>query len=146
MTTNSIDRRIGLKLKLRRNYLGITQSNLGNMIGVTFQQIQKYEKGINKISISKLKEISKILRISIDYFLNEEYNIVDSFKDAETTENNAEDKNNYFSTNDKNHISDKEIINLIKSFQRIKDKKVRDIILNLVDSLGLKNNDRKDNS
>jgi transcriptional regulator with XRE-family HTH domain len=146
MTTDPIDKRIGLKLKLRRNYLGITQSNLGNTIGVTFQQVQKYEKGINKISISKLRELSNVLKIPIEYFLSDESNIVESFRDTGTMDPSRENKNNYFDENSKYNTVDKEVINLIKYFQRIKDKKVRSGILNLVDSLGPKDNSKKKQS
>jgi transcriptional regulator with XRE-family HTH domain len=143
MTINPIDRQIGSRLKLRRNYLGITQGNLGSMIGVTFQQVQKYEKGINKISISKLQELSKILKIPMDYFISNDGNVVELFRDKEAITNDQENGSNYFDRDNRNSIPDKEVVNLIKCFQKIKSKKIRSAILNLIDLLNLKDDDKK---
>lgn len=65
----AIDRHIGNRIKLRRNYLKMSQDKLGRAVGLTFQQIQKYEKGFNRISVGRLWEISRILNVPIAYFL-----------------------------------------------------------------------------
>jgi len=63
-----IDRHVGKKLKLRRINLGLSQQELGKRMNITFQQIQKYEKGINRVSSGKLYELSKILKVPVGYF------------------------------------------------------------------------------
>ncbi|GAN78876.1 helix-turn-helix domain-containing protein [Acidocella aminolytica] len=65
---NLIDEQIGQRFRLRRTAVGLTQADLAKLLGVTFQQIQKYERGINRISASRLYEAAKHLDISISYF------------------------------------------------------------------------------
>ena len=68
MATTSVDEYVGLKLKIKRSAMGITQNELGDMIGITFQQIQKYEKGANRIGAGRLFEFATILNVPISYF------------------------------------------------------------------------------
>lgn len=65
---NEFDKLIGERLRARRRFLKMSQQDLGNSIGITFQQIQKYENGTNKISASTLLGISQTLETSIEYF------------------------------------------------------------------------------
>jgi transcriptional regulator with XRE-family HTH domain len=69
--TTEIDRVIGAKLRLRRGELGITQTQLANAIGVTFQQVQKYEQGTNRIGGSRLAGIAKALDVPVSYFFDQ---------------------------------------------------------------------------
>lgn len=64
---NEIDRHVGSRVRLRRNLIGISQEKLGDALGLTFQQIQKYEKGTNRISASRLQQIAGVLGVTIDY-------------------------------------------------------------------------------
>jgi transcriptional regulator with XRE-family HTH domain len=66
-----IDRHVGLRVKSRRRYIGMSQSELAKRIGLTFQQVQKYETGANRISASKLYEISCALAVRVAYFFDE---------------------------------------------------------------------------
>ncbi|MDR0678240.1 MAG: helix-turn-helix domain-containing protein [Holosporaceae bacterium] len=66
---NDLDSYIGSRVKSRRTLLGISQEKLGNYLGITFQQIQKYEKGTNRISASTLYNIANILSVDISYFM-----------------------------------------------------------------------------
>ena len=68
MIATAIDRYVGLKLKVKRSEMSITQGELGYMTGVTFQQIQKYEKGQSKIVVSKLCEFADVLNVPVNYF------------------------------------------------------------------------------
>src|SRR5688572_3796988 len=65
---NALDLEVGLQLKQRRLFLGLSQVALANKLDITFQQIQKYEAGTNRISASKIYEIAKALDVSIEYF------------------------------------------------------------------------------
>jgi transcriptional regulator with XRE-family HTH domain len=65
---NPIDRHVGLRIRMRRKELGISQERLAESIGLTFQQVQKYERAANRVSASKLWEMSRALSTSISYF------------------------------------------------------------------------------
>src|SRR5437868_8087946 len=65
---NPIDRHVGLRIRMRRKELGISQERLAESIGLTFQQVQKYERAANRVSASKLWEMARALRTSIAYF------------------------------------------------------------------------------
>jgi len=65
---NPIDRHVGLRIRMRRKELGLSQERLGEAVGLTFQQIQKYERAANRVSASKLWEISRALEAPIGYF------------------------------------------------------------------------------
>src|ERR1700751_2451283 len=65
---NPIDRHVGLRIRLRRKELGISQERLAETIGLTFQQVQKYERAANRVSASKLWEVARALDTTISYF------------------------------------------------------------------------------
>ncbi len=66
-----IDGHVGARVRLRRTLLGMTQTTLGDALGLTFQQVQKYERGTNRISSSRLYEMSQVLDVSIEYFFED---------------------------------------------------------------------------
>src|SRR3954454_7734863 len=70
-TPNPIDIRVGARLRLRRNMLGLSQEKLGEAIGLTFQQVQKYERGTNRIGASRLHELSRVLDVPISFFFDD---------------------------------------------------------------------------
>jgi transcriptional regulator with XRE-family HTH domain len=67
-TANAVDRFIGRKVRERRRAIGMSQGGLADRLGVTFQQIQKYEKGLNRIAASRLYDMTKALEVSVAYF------------------------------------------------------------------------------
>src|SRR3954452_224385 len=70
-TPNPIDVRVGARLRLRRNMLGLSQEKLGEAIGLTFQQGQKYERGANRIGASRVHELSRVLDVPISFFFDD---------------------------------------------------------------------------
>lgn len=122
--TTSIDEYVGLKLKIKRSCLGITQGELGERTGVTFQQIQKYEKGVNRIGAGKLYEYSKIFNVPINYF----FDGYDSNKPTKINDALVDWKPDH-------NVSEKEVTTLLKFFLRINNKKTRDGIIDLARSL-----------
>ena len=68
---NPVDVRVGARLRLRRNMLGLSQEKLGELIGLTFQQIQKYERGANRIGASRLYELSRVLDVPVSFFFDD---------------------------------------------------------------------------
>src|SRR5919202_5374651 len=65
---NPIDKHVGSRVRMRRMMLGMSQEKLGDALGLTFQQVQKYEKGTNRIGASRLQQISDILRVPVAFF------------------------------------------------------------------------------
>src|SRR3954453_1957402 len=70
-TPNPIDVRVGARLRLRPNMLGLSQEKLGEAIGLPFQQVQKYERGANRIGASRLHELSRVLDVPISFFFDD---------------------------------------------------------------------------
>src|SRR5712664_2893543 len=65
---NPIDKHVGSRVRMRRMMLGMSQTKLGDALGITFQQVQKYEKGTNRISASRLQQISHTLQLPVSFF------------------------------------------------------------------------------
>ncbi len=135
MPSNPVDVYVGTRLKVRRMELGLSQNKLGEMTGITFQQVQKYEKGLNRIGSSRLYEFAKILKVPVSYFF-EQYEL--------TFGTNGVFSDNKASFDDKD-ISEKEIITLIKNFSAIKDPMVRKSIITLAKTLSKKEDEDLDN-
>lgn len=67
---NPIDRHVGARVRMRRLLVSMSQEKLGEALGITFQQIQKYEKGANRIGASRLQQIAKILGVPVEFFFD----------------------------------------------------------------------------
>src|SRR5436305_11846343 len=65
---NPIDVQVGNRVRIRRMLIGMSQERLGDLLGLTFQQVQKYEKGVNRIGAGRLFEVSRILNVPVDFF------------------------------------------------------------------------------
>lgn len=72
---NAVDRHVGQRIRIRRTQVGITQTELADALGLSFQQIQKYERGSNRISIGTLAQIASALRTTIPFFLKDAPNL-----------------------------------------------------------------------
>ncbi len=127
---NPIDIHVGSRLKLRRTMVGMTQEKLGDQLGVTFQQVQKYEKGANRIGASRLQEIARILTVPVAYFFE------DAKEHAEPERGLdygfAEDHGTSF---DLPQAATGEAHALAKAFSRISDARIRRRIIDLVETL-----------
>lgn len=122
---NPIDIHVGGRIRLRRNMQGMSQEKLGEQLGITFQQIQKYEKGTNRVGASRLQEISAILEAPVAYF----------FEDAPGSHASggfAEDSQTDYVVD---FLSSSEGLALNRAFARIQDPKVRRKIIDLVRTL-----------
>jgi transcriptional regulator with XRE-family HTH domain len=125
---NPIDRHVGARVRMRRMLIGMSQEKLGEALGLTFQQVQKYEKGTNRISASRLQQISETLNIPLSFFFKGAP-VSEGAVSAGFAEDNAEDS----------HASDfvmtAEGLSLNRAFARIADPKVRKKIVDLVTAL-----------
>ena len=68
---NFVDRHVGNRMRMRRLLVGMSQEKLGDLLGITFQQVQKYEKGSNRVSASRLHHVAKVLGVPVQFFFDE---------------------------------------------------------------------------
>lgn len=118
---NHLDETLGHQLRVRRNMLGMSQEKLADLLGLTFQQIQKYERGKNRVSASRLFELSKILDVPIDYFFQNTDFQQDS--QPESGYGLAEQGQETYISEDK--LYEKETLDLIRIYYSIEDPKLR---------------------
>jgi transcriptional regulator with XRE-family HTH domain len=121
---NPIDVHVGSRIRLRRNMLGLSQEKLGENLGITFQQIQKYEKGTNRVGASRLQAISAILNVPVSFF----------FEDAPGS-NPVGQEGFAEATYVVDFLNSNEGVQLTRAFTKISDPKVRRKIIDLVKSL-----------
>ena len=119
----SFNAHLGKKLRMRRLSLGLTQTKVANAINVTFQQIQKYEKGTNGVSSSRLMQLSNFLKVPITYFF-EDFSDYKADQEIHKSENqNNEDLNYSFLVKIFSKLSEEEkakINNILKNASDIK--------------------------
>ena len=131
-----IDIHVGARLRMRRNLIGLSQEQLGKSLGLTFQQVQKYERGINRMGSSRLFQVAKTLSVPVAYFFEDlpfALNIPQQgFPEGEsaTLEKTAlEHQNNY------DIMRRRETLELIRAYYRIQDNKQRRKIYELIRSM-----------
>lgn len=122
---NPVDIHVGSRIRLRRNMAGMSQEKLGESLGITFQQIQKYEKGTNRVGASRLQAIASILEVPVSFFFQDVPSDTPAagFADQQST--------NYVV----DFVSSTEGLRLNRAFVRIADTKVRARIIDLVRAL-----------
>jgi len=127
---NPIDKHVGSRVRMRRMMLGMSQEKLGNNLGLTFQQVQKYEKGTNRIGASRLQQISHILQVPVSFFFegaptNVNAARVDGIEEAPSPAYVSD----FLATSDG--------LALTKAFMRISDTKLRRRIVDLVEQIAV---------
>jgi transcriptional regulator with XRE-family HTH domain len=125
---NPIDKHVGSRVRMRRMMLGMSQEKLGDALGLTFQQVQKYEKGTNRIGASRLQQISHILQVPVAFFFEGAPEMPAGLAPADM--NNAPSPSfvsDFLATSDG--------LALTKAFMRIDDVKLRRRIVDLVEHI-----------
>jgi len=126
---NPIDVHVGSRVRFRRMLLGMSQEKLGEKLGLTFQQVQKYEKGINRIGASRLFDLAQVLGVSVQFF----------YEEAPTSEPQQIAAGGFAEKPDEHSIVEflrsRDGLELNKAFVRITDAKARRAIVDLVRSL-----------
>lgn len=134
-----VDKHVGQRLRIRRSLLGLSQEKLAEKVGVTFQQVQKYERGTNRISSSRLFQFSQILSVPVDYFFGEmDKNIDTRLPEAYGLSDNDQDAFGEDSGQD-DVMQRKETIKLVRAYYNISDKDARQDILKLMKTLARAN-------
>lgn len=123
---NPIDAQVGNRVRLRRMLVGMSQEKLGEMLGLTFQQVQKYEKGVNRIGAGRLYQVANILGVPISYFYEDV---------SEREPDGLVPANDYATPPVMEFLSSGEGLQLALAFMRIREPKVRKRVLDLVKSL-----------
>ena len=125
---NPIDKHVGSRVRMRRMMLSMSQEKLGDALGLTFQQVQKYEKGTNRIGASRLQQISQILQVPVSFF----------FEGAPTSPGQGA-LGGMSEAPSPAYVSDflatSDGLSLTKSFMRIKNSKLRRKIVDLVEQI-----------
>lgn len=124
---NPIDRHVGSRVRMRRMLVGMSQEKLGEHLGLTFQQVQKYEKGTNRIGASRLHRIANVLGVPVEFFYEgapHGSGAAGGFAEAPS------------STYVSDFLSTSEGVQLMKAFLAIKDAKVRRKLVELIATLG----------
>ncbi|HWM83047.1 MAG TPA: helix-turn-helix transcriptional regulator [Pseudolabrys sp.] len=129
---NPIDKHVGSRVRMRRMMLGMSQEKLGDALQLTFQQVQKYEKGANRIGASRLQQISQILQVPVSFF----------FEGAPVS---GEFSNGLSEAPSPSYISDflatSDGLALTRAFMNIKDSKLRRRIVDLVEQMAAEDKD-----
>lgn len=123
---NPIDKHVGSRVRMRRMMLSMSQEKLGDALGLTFQQVQKYEKGTNRIGASRLQQISHTLQVPVAFFFEGAPNLsnqVDGMKEAPSPAYVSD----FLATSDG--------LALTKAFMRVKEGKLRRRIVDLVEEI-----------
>lgn len=124
--TTPVDTMVGARVRLCRTLKGVTQEQLASHIGVTFQQIQKYEKGRDSIRSSRLLDFSRILEVPINYFFDD--GILEESQLIAEKDGSSEDHK-------MDPLIKRDMSRLIYAFSRIRDGKIRTRFIDLVDAL-----------
>jgi transcriptional regulator with XRE-family HTH domain len=127
---NPIDKHVGSRVRMRRMMLGMSQEKLGNNLGLTFQQVQKYEKGTNRIGASRLQQISQILQVPVSFFFE---GAPASANPARTDGMSEAPSPAYVS----DFLATSDGLALTKAFMRISDSKLRRRIVDLVEQIAV---------
>jgi transcriptional regulator with XRE-family HTH domain len=129
MTTkdpNPTDKHVGSRVRMRRMMLGMSQEKLANALGLTFQQVQKYEKGTNRISASRLQAISQILETPVHFFFD------GALPSAKGGQEFGESPSPAYVTD---FLTTSDGLALVKAFVRIKDGSLRRSIVRMVEAI-----------
>ncbi len=128
---NPVDVHVGGRVRQRRLLLGMSQTNLGNALGLTFQQVQKYERGANRIGSSRLFHLSQILDVSIEYFFDDMPAAVAASSPAQGG-GRTKKPPRY----EPDPMAKRETLELVRGYYKIRDPQIRNRLRELTKTLG----------
>jgi transcriptional regulator with XRE-family HTH domain len=120
-----VDIHVGGRVRAQRQALGLSQDRLGKELGLTFQQVQKYERGMNRVSASRLFELGKVLNVTTDFFFK-------GLSQAAAAPGFAEDEQEGFNVDT---FSNRETMELVRAYNSIRDPKIRRQFFEMVKTL-----------
>ena len=129
-----IDVHVGSRIRLRRTLLGMSQERLGDQLGLTFQQVQKYERGVNRVGASRLFDLSRVLDVPISFFFDD---MPDGLAGgAAAGSRRAHGLNEGHDPFGDDTLSRRETLELVRAYYRISDPAVRKRVFELIKSMG----------
>jgi transcriptional regulator with XRE-family HTH domain len=127
---NPIDIHVGSRVRLRRTLLGMSQEKLGEAIGLTFQQVQKYERGANRIGASRLFDLSRVLDVPVGFFFEDMSDDV-AARSPRQIRGMAEKQAKY----EPDPMAKRETLELVRAYYRITDARVRKRLFEMTKAL-----------
>ena len=137
---NAVDVHVGKRVRLRRTLLGMSQEQLGASLNITFQQVQKYERGANRISASRLWDISQILDVQISYFFGD---MTDDTMRSFPRRVSRGENIDFDDDNVRDTMARRETLELVRTYYLIESSKVRKRISEMIKSLALTINEQQ---
>jgi transcriptional regulator with XRE-family HTH domain len=130
-----IDVHVGSRIRLRRTLLGMSQERLGEALGLTFQQVQKYERGVNRVGASRLFDLSRVLDVPISFFFDDLPDSLANSLDPPMSRRGGgfTDRSDGFGDDT---LSRRETLELVRAYYRITDPAVRKRVFELIKSMG----------
>ncbi|MBL4805330.1 MAG: helix-turn-helix transcriptional regulator [Alphaproteobacteria bacterium] len=128
-TPNEMDIHVGQRIKVRRSLLGLSQEKLAESVGVTFQQIQKYERGTNRVSAGRLFELSKILDVPVNFFFEQ----FGKAKGGQAIPGMSDNEQDGFEHGD--IMTRKETTDLLRVYYSVQDENARKDIMKFIKSM-----------
>ncbi len=131
-----IDAHVGARIRLRRTLLGMSQERLGEALGLTFQQVQKYERGVNRVGASRLFDLSRVLDVPISFFFDDMPEPLAASAGVRRVRIGgfAEAQEGFGSADDS--MNRRETLELVRAYYRITDPAVRKRVFDLIKSMG----------
>ena len=127
-----VDVHVGARVKQRRNLLGMTQTDLGKAIGVTFQQAQKYERGVNRIGASRLLALTQVLDVPVNYFFEDMPPEVAAISPVPQRRGKAKEPVDF----DTGFLTKRETLKLVRTYYKIENEDVRKGVYQLTKAMG----------
>jgi transcriptional regulator with XRE-family HTH domain len=129
-----IDTHVGSRIRLRRTLLGMSQERLGEALGLTFQQVQKYERGVNRVGASRLFDLSRVLDVPISFFFDDmPESVAGELGGAAGRRLPGSERSDGFSDDTLNR---RETLELVRAYYRITDPALRKRVFDLIKSMG----------
>jgi len=137
---NPVDVHVGARMRLRRTLLGMSQEKLGEAIGLTFQQVQKYERGANRIGASRLFDLARVLDVPVSYFFDDMSDAVQNLSPVNVIKGScglAEDPAPF----ETDPMTKRETLELVRAYYSITDPQVRKRVYELAKALAAVSDD-----
>jgi transcriptional regulator with XRE-family HTH domain len=130
-----IDVHVGSRIRLRRTLLGMSQERLGEALGLTFQQVQKYERGVNRVGASRLFDLSRVLDVPISFFFDDMPDALSSNFGGAAHRRSGGGSDHHDPFGD-DTLSRRETLELVRAYYRITDPSIRKRVFDLIKSMG----------
>ncbi len=137
---NPVDIYVGSKVKSRRLILGLSQEDLAKSIGLTFQQVQKYERGTNRISVSRLVDICKVLKVQIDYFFDGSFSVARAGNRNLALKGFSDTKQDAL---EPDPLMKRDVLELVRAYSRIKSPHLKKQLLEMAKAMSASGTENK---